>query len=138
MHRLSSKSAIFRFRVAALLLWINSLIFLASIAALVNAIIERSHRHVLLAIILMGSLLILALVQWLVALQTKCPLCITPVLAAKNCAKNKKARKIFGSYRLRVAASLLLRNYFRCPYCSEPTELVVRDRHSRSRRHREH
>ena len=62
---------------------------------------------------------------------TKCPLCVTPVLAAKNCSKGKNAKTFLGSHRLRVANNVLFKGYFRCPYCSEPTELTVRSRHSK-------
>lgn len=68
------------------------------------------------------------LLQWMVAQQTNCPLCITPVLASKACAKNRHARKVLGSHRLRVALAILFRNSFRCPYCNEPTALEVRNR----------
>lgn len=124
-----------RFRVAALLLWLNLFLFLATIAAFVHAFVERTREHVAIAIGVMVLYLVSVCIQWVIAMQTKCPLCITPVLAAKNCSKNKKAKRFFGSYRLRVATSLLFRNYFRCPYCSEPTQLTVRPRGPRHRGH---
>jgi len=137
MHRLPSKSSIFRFRLASLLLWVNYLIFVASVAALVHAFMERSREKVEIAILLMGAFVASVILQWLVSLGTKCPLCITPVLVGKSCSKNKKAKTFFGSYRLRVANNVLFRNYFRCPYCSEPTELVVRTRRGHHSHHRE-
>lgn len=124
-----------RFRVAALLLWLNLLLIVVTLAAFVQAFMERTLEQVAIAIGVMLTYLLSSCIQWVLAAQTKCPLCITPVLATKNCSKNKKAKRFFGSYRLRVATSLLLRNYFRCPYCSEPTQLTVRPRGSRHRRH---
>lgn len=135
MHRLPSKSSILRFRLAALLLWFNLLLALATVAAFVHAFMERHRDEVIIAIGVMGLYLLSVCLQWLLATKTKCPLCITPVLAAKACSKNKKARRLFGSYRLRVATNLLFRNYFRCPYCSEPTQLTVRPRSSGDRGH---
>jgi len=131
MHRLPSKTAIWRMRLASLLLWLCCLAIPAVIAAFTIAVMERSREKVDIAILMLAGFVGLVILQWLVSLQTKCPLCITPVLAAKSCSKNKKAKKFLGSYRLRVANNILLRNHFRCPYCSEPTELVVRTRHSR-------
>ena len=131
MHRLPSRKAIWRLRFAALLLWMAGLSFVATIVCFAWAIMERSREQVDIAISVLVGFVIIAVTQWLVALQTKCPLCLTPVLGNKSCAKNKKAKTFLGSYRLRVANSILMRNYFRCQYCSEPTELVVRPRHSR-------
>lgn len=135
MHRLPSTSSILRFRVAALLLWLNVLLTLATVVAFVHAFRERHWDEVVIALGVMGLSLLSVCIQWLFAMKTKCPLCMTPVLAAKNCSKNKKARRLFGSYRLRVATSILFRNCFRCPYCSEPTQLTVRPRNSSRRRH---
>ncbi len=44
----------------------------------------------------------------------------------KACAKHRFARKFLGIYRLRVAATVLLRNRYRCPYCGESTHCSVR------------
>lgn len=131
MHRLPSKLAIYRLRLAALLLWVNYLLFIAAMVVLGTAVYEKSQDLVMKAIVLMIVCGLSVAAQWLVALQTKCPLCITPVLVAKRCSKNRKAKTFLGSYRLRVANNVIFRNYFRCPYCSEPTELQVRSRRPR-------
>jgi len=128
MHRLPSKRAIFRFRMAALLLWLKLLSFTFSFAFLIYAGVIKNGDMVVLAIGLIVLSFLIAILQSLYALQTKCPLCITPVLASKNCSKNRKVKRFFGSYRLKVANSIILRNHFRCPYCSEPTLLEVRNR----------
>jgi len=70
----------------------------------------------------------LRVIQWFLASRAKCPLCMVPSLSNRGCAKNRNARKLFGSYRLRVAGTILLRNYFRCPYCGEPTVMELRQR----------
>ena len=131
MHRLPNKKSIWRLRFASLLLWINYLAFAAVLAAFTYAVVERSRELVNIAILIMAGFIGSVILQWLISMQTKCPLCITPVLAAKNCSKNKKAKTFLGSYRLRVANNVIFRNHFRCPYCSEPTELKVRDRRAR-------
>lgn len=128
MHRLPSKMAIFRFRIAALFLWAKCLVFIGAFGTLMYAGMIRSSEMIMLAIGLFTLSILLAITQWIFALQTKCPLCITPVLASKNCSKNKKVKTFLGSYRLRVANGILFRNQFRCPYCSEPTSMEVRSR----------
>ena len=98
---------------------------------MIYAFVERSREGVELAIILMAAFVICSILQWLTALRAKCPLCMMPTLVPKHCSKNRHAKKFLGSYRLRAANSILFKNYFRCPYCGEPTELAVRERHSR-------
>lgn len=134
MHRLPSSRSIFIFRIAALLLWLIIILPLTGIGVLIYGAVHKQGDIVMLGaslIILTGVVLVL---QMMVATHTRCPLCITPVLANKNCAKNKKSKRFLGSYRLRVATSILFRSHFRCPYCSEPTAMVVRDRNRVSRR----
>jgi len=128
MHRLRTRSAIWRLRAAALLFWLCCIAFLGMISAFVMAFMERSRDQVEIAIISTISFMFLAMAQWLISLKTKCPLCLTAVLASKNCAKHRNARTFLGSYRLRVANRVLLSNHFRCPYCGELTELAVRQR----------
>ncbi|MCX8496259.1 MAG: hypothetical protein ORN51_08770 [Akkermansiaceae bacterium] len=68
------------------------------------------------------------------AQRTKCPLCMVPVMGSPSCVKHRRTRKLFGSYRFRVALSSLFAGYFTCPYCQEVTSMEVRpSRHKRSR-----
>lgn len=50
-----------------------------------------------------------------------------PPLHPKRCQKNRRARRLLGSYRLRVATGVLLRDRFLCPYCGEATKMAVRE-----------
>ena len=131
MHRLPTKSAIWRLRFASLLIWLCCLSFPLVIAAFAYAVLLRSREMVDIAIISLVGFVFLAIFQWIISLQTKCPLCMMPVLSSRTCSKNRKAKKLLGSYRLHVAGSILTRNYYRCPYCGEPTELAVRARGAR-------
>jgi hypothetical protein len=45
-----------------------------------------------------------------------------------RCAKHRKARRLLGSYPLRVAIAILFTAQFRRPYCNEPTAMDVRER----------
>jgi DNA-directed RNA polymerase subunit RPC12/RpoP len=60
--------------------------------------------------------------------RIRCPLCMVPPLQSRGCARHRTAEKTLGSYRLRVAKSILLAGSFRCPYCGEPTAMQVRQR----------
>lgn len=92
------------------------------------ALYENNKELLLQGVAAVGLTVTIAVTQWVLAARTRCPLCLTPVLARKACSKNRNARTLFGSYRIRVAAGVLFKGSFRCPYCNEPTAMQVRDR----------
>jgi hypothetical protein len=128
MHRLRSKSAIHRFRIAAVLLCAKCFLAPVSGGLLIYSLIRGDRQLTLIALGTMAFTVLVVFLQWLSAAHTHCPLCIAPVLASRGCTKNKHARKFLGSHRLHVALSILFMNSFRCPYCYEPTALEVRRR----------
>jgi hypothetical protein len=131
MHRLHSKAAIHRLRIAALLVCFKCVMAPLAAGLLCYALVIHDQKLTLVAVGLMLLTVIFAISQWVVAARTSCPLCMTPVLAKKGCTKHRHARTVLGSHRLRVALTILFKNSFRCPYCNEPTLLEVR----RSGRH---
>lgn len=129
MHRLRSKSAIHRFRFASLLICAKCLLVPLGVGLLFYSILFHDDGLTLisLGIILLSALV--AILQWLIASRTNCPLCMTAVLALKGCTKHRNARTFLGSHRLRVALAVLFTNSFRCPYCNEPSVLEVRGKY---------
>jgi hypothetical protein len=103
------------------------------VGLLAYALLVSDHQLIMIAVGMMALSVTVVILQWLVAQRTNCPLCITPVLAKKDCTKSRHSRSLFGSHRLRTAMSILFKNSFHCPYCHEPTVLEVRDRHHHSR-----
>lgn len=128
MHRLPSHSALIRFRLAAYLLVIGTLLFIAGVGLLGYSIFVAHRSHTILGSVLIGGAVVVTIIQWITAARARCPLCLTPALAKKSCSKNRAAKRLLGSYRLRVAGSIITKNQFRCPYCNEPTALEVRQR----------
>ena len=128
MHRLKSTSLIRRFRLAAFLLCAKCVLVPVTGGVLIQSTITSDQKLTIIGIGLIALTALTTIMQWLVAARTSCPLCMTPVLAAKKCATNRRARTFLGSHRLRVALAVLFRNSFLCPYCHEPTALEVRDR----------
>jgi len=129
MHRLRSNHAIYRFRISALLLCAKCVLIPVVAVMLCHSIIVHDDFLTILAMGGIALCVLIVVLQWVVSARTNCPLCMTPVLANKDCVKSRNARKFLGSYRLRVALSLLFKNTFRCPYCNEPTALEVRHTH---------
>ncbi len=126
MHRLRSKSAVHRFRLAAILLCLQLILIPLTGYLLIHSLVIDDRELTLIALGLLLLMLLIQILRYLISGKTHCPLCMTPVLAARGCAKHRQSRPLFGSHRLRVALAVIFRNSFRCPYCHEPTVLEVR------------
>ena len=126
MHRLNSRSTLRRIRLAVWVLLIRQLLTIASISLVVVATFHRDYPLALAAVSIGGLVIFLTILGRIMAQRTKCPLCMVPVLGASSCAKHRKAQKLLGSYRLRVAMTSLFLCYFACPYCQEMTAMEVR------------
>lgn len=126
MHHPRSNTAVMRFRLAALMLAGNCGLAVAAAGLLVQSLVTDNRLLTMIGGSMVILVLLMVVVQWLVASDAACPLCRTPVLAPKSCTKHRLARTLLGSHRLRVATAILLKNQFRCPYCNEPTLMVIR------------
>ena len=101
----------------------------AGVLAYSIAVGDRGLASIGICLLVLAGLVVL--LQWLIATRANCPLCMTPVLGNKECAKHRSARTVLGSHRLRVALAVLCLNRFRCPYCGEHCEVKARIRGSR-------
>lgn len=131
MHKFSSTQAIRRIRLAALLLAAKFLLTPAAAGVLFYSLCVADRQLTIVGLGILSAAVISVIMQWLVARRANCPLCMTPVLARKGCAKHRSARPLFGSHRLPVALAVLFRDRFRCPYCGEPTLMQVRENRHR-------
>jgi hypothetical protein len=128
MHRFPSKSVITRFKFAAFLLCVCFLMIPVVAGTLAYSILTDDPGLTEIGIGLLALAVLLAILQCLIGARTRCPLCMTPVLATRGCSKHRHARKLCGSHRLRVAVAIIFRNCFKCPYCHESAALEVRTR----------
>ncbi len=127
MHRFRSSSTIYRFTIAAALLLLGYPLALATLLLLGYSLLHNNRELTILVTLLGGLTLSIFTVQWVIARRTQCPLCMTPVLATKHCAKHRKACKLLGNYRLYAAFAVVFRGKFTCPYCNERSELKLRE-----------
>jgi len=128
MHRLPSHSALVRFRLSAWFFVLGLVFLIVGLGYFGYAVSIGQERHILIASGVIAAGVICLIVQWITSARARCPLCLTPSMAKKNCSKNRNAQRLLGSYRLKVASSIILNGHFRCPYCNEPTVLEVRRR----------
>ncbi|MES2659310.1 MAG: hypothetical protein V4689_11890 [Verrucomicrobiota bacterium] len=129
MHRFQSKSVIRRLRFAAFLLCLKILLPLATVVVLVRSLLLHDQQMTMIAVGMAALTIFCIVLQSILANRACCPLCMTPVLAAKGCSKHRNARSLLGSHRLRVAVAVLCKGSFTCPYCHEASIMEVRDRH---------
>lgn len=127
MHRLPSDHIINKFRFAALLVVLSFLSVPAFIWLLFCGIFVDKDWFFWAGGALLFFLFCIV-TKFLIGSRLKCPLCMMPPLANRGCARNRAAKRIFGSYKLVVAGSILFKDSFRCPYCGEPTMMEARRR----------
>ena len=128
MHHMPSRKAVIRMRIAAALICMLYVMTPVAVIIFLVGFYQNDNRRILAGLALAIATVLVLMAQWICAAQTYCPLCMTPVLMRKGCAKHRKARRFLGSYRLRVALSVLFTGRFRCTYCGEPSVLKVRER----------
>ena len=128
MHQFRSRSTILRFKTASLQLCSRYLLASLASVTFIYAVLQDDRKLTHVAIGMGIAAVVLTALQWILAARARCPLCLTPVLASKDCAKHRRARTFMGSHRLRVALSILFKNTFHCPYCSEKSAMTVRRR----------
>lgn len=126
MHHLRDRTSVIRLRIASWLLLVTSFTGGTIAGLLVYAMIDEAPLAAYVALVLGGFLIVFTLAQVTCASQVRCPICLVTPLAPHLCSKNRRAAKLLGSYRLRVAASVLHEGTFQCPYCGEMTRVETR------------
>jgi hypothetical protein len=133
MHRLPTQQSVNRFLLAASLLLLKCLLVPGALALLAYSLIVGDRDLTHLSFGVAGGTVLLTIIQWITAARVRCPLCLGFPLTHSACVKNHSARRFLGSYRLRVALSVILEGNFRCQYCGESTAIEVRRHHRRRR-----
>lgn len=129
MHRLPSDSVVRKYRLAAVMVVFSFLVIPISFSVLWLGFTFGERKIVVSSVWCMGGSLLYIVITIIFVARLKCPLCMMPPLQRRGCSKNRKSSKFAGSYRLKVALSILGSNQFRCPYCGEQTMMVARKRH---------
>lgn len=128
MHAFHSHRPLWHLRLSSIALWGMLLVFLLAMGMGLLAVLHASVLAMKGTIFCVCLVVALALLYRLMAGSASCPLCRNQPLVAKGCQKHRKAHQLLGSYRLKVASSVLLHNSFRCPYCGESSRCLVRER----------
>jgi len=126
MFHLRSRYAVICFKLAAWMLFIKWLMIPAAFISLIGAWIRIDKQLAWLALSLFAAAGLVGIMQWGLATLARCPLCLSLPIAPRICSKHRNAKRIMGSYRLRVACTVIFKRYFRCPYCGESTTVDTR------------
>lgn len=94
---------------------------------IIVSLLANNRRLMVLGMVAGIICLVMIIAQWVAASSAGCPLCRTPVLAPMGCMKHRQARRLLGSYQLRVALAIMFTERFRCPYCNESTAMEVKE-----------
>ena len=136
MHQLRTPARLRAFRLASLLFCIKFLLLATGIGFMVHSVIFIDWHSTQMGFGLVAASLLATLTRVLMAGYIRCPLCMAAVFAPLASNKHRRARRLFGSHRLRVAVSILFRNWFTCPYCNEATAIKLRQRRQHGSRPR--
>lgn len=138
MHLSSPVSDFRRLRIASILLLINRMLLLAAVGLLVVSLFANERDLMIFGSIFVAISVLLLVAQWIVASQVGCPMCKTPVFSPIRCLKHRKARRLLGSYHLRVALAIMFTDRFRCPFCNQKSEVNLTDKVHINRRSQAH
>ncbi|MFT3990631.1 MAG: hypothetical protein QM680_04395 [Luteolibacter sp.] len=130
MHRFPYSSQILRFRLSALLVWLIAICVPAATGVLIYSLLIGDQKLTWISIGLISIAAFATVWQWVLSNRAKCPLCLMPSISHKSCSRHRSAKRLFGSFRLQVATSILFQNSFRCPYCGEQSALELRHSHN--------
>ena len=104
------------------------LVFIATLVLIAFALSTGNRELALWGLSGLPLSLILFLFYKYYAASAHCPLCRGAVLGGSSAVRNRRAKRTFGSHRLRVCRTILLTNTFTCPFCNEQTRCVVKER----------
>lgn len=131
MHKLPSSDTLRRFRVASLLILVMFVALPSAVGFALAGMLLEEMRWFVFAGVSVGIVLFCLTVNLALGARLRCPLCMVPPLQNRGCSKHRIAGRMLGSYRLKVAHSIMFKDSFRCPYCGEPTSMEVRQRGGR-------
>ena len=126
MHQLRSTNTVRRFRFVALLLCLKLVLIPTALGMMIYSLISFDHQLVWVSAGLIVFTFLISILLWFFAVDVRCPLCMTPFMARPGCSRHRRASSCLGSYRMPVAAGILFKGQFTCPYCNERTAMTVR------------
>lgn len=128
MHLLPSASIVTRFKLVSWVLLLIYLMIPSTFVVIGYSVVAQDHEFMQIALALIAATVVAVIIQWGISTRACCPICHTTALSHCGCVKHRNATTFCGSYRFRVACSVIFMKRFCCPYCGERTAVQARPR----------
>ncbi|MEO8613979.1 MAG: hypothetical protein ABI600_02475 [Luteolibacter sp.] len=128
MHLLPSQNTVTRFKLVSWVLFFIYLMIPSTFGVIAYSVAVEDHEFMQVALALIVATVVAVIIHWSISARARCPICHSTALSRSGCTKHRNARTFFGSYRFRVACSVIFRKCFCCPYCGESTTIKARPR----------
>lgn len=126
MHKFRSNKTLLKLRLGSFLFILLFFCLALLVPAVVWEVILQPGNGLQYTITVLAATFVSALGYLLIGSGVRCPLCHGPVIGKPSCARNHRAARMLGSYRLAVATRVLFLGCFRCPCCGEPCKCEAR------------
>jgi len=126
-HRILNKKLLFLLSLFTLL---RALALVAYTIFFVLGAYQYSIPYLVIAACCLGVLLLLQMIHSIESGTIICPHCRSQMMRFSRIAKHRKAKKLLGSYILRVAVQVIFTNRFLCPYCHSHFQWRGKKKHS--------
>jgi len=123
MHHIQKSFRTRSYRRASFVFIAAYLSLLATLGFVAYTFYKSSQNDLMIISILIGVSAFFWMLSMIASGNCRCQLCQTANMRSLKCSRHKKAKRLLGSYRLRVSTSIVFMNSFRCPYCGEAFSL---------------
>ena len=128
MHLLPSQYTVTRFKLVSWVLLLIYLMIPSTFGVIGYSVAVQDHEFMRIALVLIVATVVAVIIQWVISARARCPICQTTALSHCGCMKHRTAKTLLGSYRFKVACSVIFTKGFYCPYCGEHTAVQARPR----------
>ena len=128
MHHLRHRGMARALKLGSLSYGIAFTAALSFLGTLAYTLLQKDERAVPLLAIFAGVAIVFGISSMFFGSRARCQLCQTTLVLPHKCTKHQNARKLLGSYRLRMTASIIFSDRFKCPYCGENFSTTVSEK----------
>ena len=126
-HRILNKKWLFLLSLFTLM---RALAFVACTVFFILGAYQSNIPYLVIAACCLSVLLLLQMIHSIESGKIVCPKCRYQLIRISRIAKHREAKKLLGSYSLRVAVQVIFTNRFLCPYCNSHYQWRGKKQHS--------
>lgn len=127
MHHIQSKFRANAFRRASTVFILAYLSLFVAAGSTIYIIVEEPEGQLALYGSILGTTLLLWILALIISGTCRCQLCQASTMRSLKCSHHTRAKRLLGSYRLRIAVAILFKGSFRCSYCGEAFNLKPKE-----------